>query len=128
MLEAAKARERTAALDSKALQLQSESIQLQRRLEEERTNRIKLQAALSSRHITPEQADMIISELSGKSASIIIMFTSDAESLAFTLDIIGAFQKAGVTVCPQGSGYMVPRLRTHSIHVLMIAARARPDR
>jgi len=105
---AARATEQAAALESQTAALQLANTQLQVRLEEERVNRIKLQTALSSRHLSPEQSDTIANAVSGRLPTVIHAFTSDQESLAFVQDIAAALERGGVKVVPQGSGVMVP--------------------
>jgi len=105
---AAQATERTSALETQTASLQAANTQLQIRLEEERINRLRLQVAISSRHLTPEQMDTIADAVRGRISNVIIAYTSDAESLAFAQDIAFAVQKGGSAITAEGSGMMVP--------------------
>jgi hypothetical protein len=103
------AKERTASLENSSEKIRLEAIVLQKRLEEERVSRLKLQAALASRHLSPEDSDRLSDAVRGKVAQVVLQFTSDAESLAFTQDIANALTRGGVHVIPQGSGIMSPK-------------------
>ena len=106
--EGQKANERAASLEEKAETLRSSNAQLAIQLEQERMSRIKLQNALSSRHITPEQAERISNTIRGKINQVTLHYTSEAKSLSFAQDIRDTLVKAGVQVNIQFSGVMSP--------------------
>ncbi|PST17956.1 hypothetical protein C7U61_16735 [Rhizobium sp. JAB6] len=107
--QASEADERSAQLKKSSDQLKLEAVALQERLEAERASRLKLQAALSSRHLSPEDSDKLATAVAGKIQQVVLSFTSDAESLAFAQDIANALSRAGVNVIPNPSGMIVPK-------------------
>lgn len=105
---AAKATERAAALEEGAEKLRKANAELSIELERERSSRIKLQDALSSRHITPEKAAKIADAIRGKVSSVVLQYTSDAESVSFAHDIRNALALGGVQVRIEFAGIMSP--------------------
>ncbi|WP_158704483.1 hypothetical protein [Rhizobium sp. NXC24] len=105
----AKANEKTEQLRNSSDQLKLEAIKLQERLEAERASRLQLQAALSSRHLSPEESDNLTAAVNGKLQRVVLKYTSDAESLAFAQDIANALARANVQVIPDGAGMIVPK-------------------
>lgn len=89
--------------------LQKETKDAQLKLEEERTNRLKLQSALSSRHLSPEQSAALSGAVRAMAGSVTLTYTSDAETLAFAQDIGSAIENGGIEVIPNGAGIIVPK-------------------
>jgi hypothetical protein len=106
--EAEKTAERTAILETRSEQLRADNIDLQRQLERERTDRVKLQNALATPHLTPEEIDRLADFLRGRIGEVLLQFTSQAESLILAQDIYTALLKANINVQKWSSGVMVP--------------------
>ena len=106
--EGEKAKERAASLEEKTEILRIASTQLAIQLEQERISRLKLQSMLSSRHISPEQAERIANTIRGKVSKVRLQVTSEAESLSFAQDIADTLTKAGVEIDGEMTGVMIP--------------------
>jgi len=100
--EAAKAIER-------ARQVEESNLKLELRLEEERKNRIALQNALATPHLTPEQSDQLTKAVSGKVPFLLLRYTSDATSFGLAQDIKAAFERANIVVHTSFAGIMSPK-------------------
>lgn len=97
--------------------LQKETKDAQLQLEAERANRLKLQESLSSRHLSPERSAALSNGVRGTAGSVQMVFTSDAESLAFAQDIANALVNGGVQVSTTVIGSMSPKPYGITIYV-----------
>jgi hypothetical protein len=98
-----------AKANATAAEATERNTQLEIRLEEERKNRIALQKALATPHLTPEQIDQLAQAVRGRVPLLILEYTSDASSLALAQDIKTAFERAGVQIHLNSAGIMSPK-------------------
>jgi hypothetical protein len=99
-----------AKANATAAEATERNTQLEIRLEEERTNRIALQKALATPHLTPEQKDRLTEAVRDRVQAVNIVFTSDASSLALAQDIITAFNRVrGMQINSSPMGMVSPK-------------------
>jgi hypothetical protein len=96
---------RAAASENASEQLRQANLKLQQQLEREKTERVKMEAALAWRRISKEQAEIIAASIkaSGLQPGVYRMAT-DPEAATFTEDIIATLRLSGYE--PQWGGMM----------------------
>ena len=95
--QAALAYEGASQAKERGLTLKVQLTEALRSLEQERKERIQLQAALSSRHLSPEQRVVLKDELS-KISQVDFVYLMDPETLAFAQEILNTLEATGAQV------------------------------
>ena len=110
-LELQKSRERTATLESSVAEANARAAEANRVAEGERLERIRIEAGLASRHVTPDRSSKLSAAFSAireRVPIIRIVLLGDKEASDFGKDIASAVIAGGVDVQTVSIGQMAP--------------------
>lgn len=107
-LDAAKANERSSALERDAAQARERTAQVELQLERERAERLTMQQALGPRAISQASAQILGNRLAGKTLTLQFTMLGDAEAAQYAMQIGYVLEQAGINLQLQRVGMMAP--------------------
>jgi hypothetical protein len=101
----------TQALTAAVAEANARAAEANKVAEQERLARMKIEAGLASRRLSPEQASRFIASLAasrGAVPAIAVTVLGDMEARGFAEDLARAIDRAGISVRVDATGVMVP--------------------